>query len=113
MVRDCEGEGVAGFRMFCSSCSKPPPPVAQDQDGKECVEYTRELVGHEGRAEVEGSGSITCEKDPLIKPHAEKKSKPHIWVNILDARGRPTKYFTHRRLRYIYSDEEEKFVLLV
>ncbi|KAL5492027.1 hypothetical protein EMCRGX_G017415 [Ephydatia muelleri] len=103
------------IKLTCRKCQLDQAwcVIVKDQDGKECVEYTRELVGHEGRAEVEGSGSITCEKDPLIKPHAEKKSKPHIWVNILDARGRPSKYFTHRRLRYMYSDEEEKFVLLV
>ena len=78
------------------------------------MEYTHELVGDRGTAErVEGNGSITCEKEPLIKPYVGKERKPHVWVNILDARGKPTKYFMHRRLRYIYSNEEEKFVLLV
>ena len=67
------------------------------------------VSGDGGAGSVEASGS---EKDPLIKPYAEKQ----VGINIqdVDPRGQLTaKFFVHRNLRYIYSEEEEKYLLLM
>ena len=76
------------------------PRLSQDLDGKYQVErvITFEVEGRDR------SDSVSSEEDPLIE-----KGNEH--VSIMPG-TRVVRYFVHRHLRYLYSREVQKYVLL-